>query len=140
MASAEPSDTAQTTETAANEASVLLTEEGDLSDKVRFCSHLGWISRKAHRTPFFRSQLYDILHTVFLRFAKLPETENATKLKDEREKVKLATLGREEMNAFSRATNGNGASAFKPSEDDGRADEGRRQTCPMSSGTRLSST
>ncbi|BGP29831.1 hypothetical protein JCM10296v2_001577 [Rhodotorula toruloides] len=83
MASDKPADFAKATETVIDEPSVLLTEEGELSDK-----------------------LYDILHEVFLRFAKLPKTEAAAKLKDEKEKVKLATLGRDEINAFSRATNG----------------------------------
>ncbi|BGP05796.1 hypothetical protein JCM10049v2_001609 [Rhodotorula toruloides] len=83
MASDKPADFAKATKMVIDEPSVLLTEEGELSDK-----------------------LYDILHEVFLRFAKLPETEAAAKLKDEKEKVKLATLGREEINAFSRATNG----------------------------------
>ncbi|BGO89354.1 hypothetical protein NBRC10512_001761 [Rhodotorula toruloides] len=83
MASDKPADFAKATETVIDEPSALLTEEGELSDK-----------------------LYDILHEVFLQFAKLPETESAAKLKDEKEKVKLATLGREEINAFSRATNG----------------------------------
>ncbi|BGO97467.1 hypothetical protein RTBOTA2_001783 [Rhodotorula toruloides] len=83
MASDKPADSAKETETAVDKPSVLLTEEGDLSDK-----------------------LYDILHEVFLRFAKLPETEGAAKVKDDKGKVKLATLGREEINAFSRATNG----------------------------------
>ncbi|BGP22588.1 EF-hand-like domain containing protein [Rhodotorula toruloides] len=83
MASEKPEGHSKANGKIVDKPSVLLAEEGDLSD-----------------------QFYDILHTIFLRFAKLREPDEAKKLEDDREKVKLAALGREEINAFSRATNG----------------------------------
>ncbi|KWU44998.1 hypothetical protein RHOSPDRAFT_33539 [Rhodotorula sp. JG-1b] len=73
----------ETTEAAAPDAapSVLLTEEGELSDKF-----------------------YEILQTVFLKHAKFPES--VADEQDPLKRAKAGSMGRTEMNAFAKATNG----------------------------------
>ncbi|GAA5978644.1 hypothetical protein JCM10908_004433 [Rhodotorula pacifica] len=73
--------TASTTTASEATSSLLLTEEGELSDKF-----------------------YDILQTVFLKHAKFPES--AAEEKDPLKCAKAGSMGRAEMNAFAKATNG----------------------------------
>jgi len=57
-------------------------------------------------------QFYETLRAVFLKYAKVPAAaaeEGAAPL-DNEAKARKASLGREQMNAFSKATNGAGAS------------------------------
>ncbi|TNY19925.1 hypothetical protein DMC30DRAFT_399167 [Rhodotorula diobovata] len=108
---------------------LFFTAEGDLTDKF-----------------------YSTLRAVFLKFAKLPadptDGEAAPEAEEDDEaKAKRAAMGREEMNAFSKATNGEGAcSSSCATRRSHRRRHGRRadlraaQKSPTSSGTRSSCT
>ncbi|GAA6000861.1 uncharacterized protein JCM10292_006463 [Rhodotorula paludigena] len=92
----EPVETVETTPEVVEEKQrnkVLLTEEGELTDKF-----------------------FAVLRTVFLKYARLTSTTVKVKrkgaaatvqhLRTDEEKARVAALGRKEMNAFTRVTNG----------------------------------
>lgn len=88
--------------------SVLLTEEGELTDKVSrpsSCpSFVSKLTRELHAHQF-----YALLATVFNRYAKFLTSGGEDEGEDALVKAKTGSMGRPEMNAFAKATNGQGA-------------------------------
>lgn len=88
--------------------SVLLTEEGELTDKVSRPSNCPRLVSKLTR-ELHAHQFYALLATVFNRYATFPTSGGEDEGEDALVKAKTGSMGRPEMNAFAKATNGQGA-------------------------------